>query len=627
MYVTANMIPWSLPTDPFTQFRVMPDRWIRPPDKVFLTGHPQEIPLGLGETSTGEWKPIGLPYPSLRFPMWITAPMGRGKSALLMNIIASVIKSGAGVGVVDCKASDLVNSVAPLVPLDREKDVVIVTIEPTLVTGYPTMTAFNLLWPDMVKSTGLDSATMASALINIFYVLDPNIRSAAGIQQFLTMGMLALLGGEPQPTLLHLLRLFHDEEYRERLCQSLPPSLSVVQDFWLRRFPEMPTTQKNSLSAFERRLDPLISNPNLRNMLVAPGCSIDMRSAMDRNGIVLFGISAAIGYVGQLAATLFLNQLWFSAMSRSRVPEDQRPDWPLIVDEVQIVAASNEEILKNMLAQLRSMRIGQCYVHQGLSQLPSSVLGPLQDNAAHRIILGCEAADASRYAAIYGGQSLTARDFMSMEVHPKGGYALHAYVRLQGSNLFSMRPLKPPVVVDDPPYPDVYEDWRFIRALPRNAQDQRWDEIMLWLNTLPEEDAIRHMSEIAKDPAAWESFRARSAAHREAQYNFIVRNPGVIPSNPAIRDPERRAADRKLRRIQILSALRSNFPTQEINAWALRLFLQKEERASIAMSSSGHAPSSTKSGRGTRQRSGAKRGTMSDPEAMSLDDVFALAGS
>ena len=578
---------WHLPTEgQGDRVERVAARWMTAPATAFIDEtDPRQIAMGMARKSDGSWAPAGFSYDRLRFIQWITAPMGRGKSELLRNILAGLLNADAGFMALDCKAKDLVNTTLPLIPMSREKDVVLVDLEGSSDTGEDLRVSMNLLSPSLGRSLGVEPSMMASIILGIFATLDPNFSSAVGIQQFANMGMLALLGGEPMPTLMHLIRFFGDEDYRAQVCGRLPGAYLQVADFWERRFGEMPETQKSSLASFERRLDRMLSFPELQAMLVAPGCSVDLRKLMDSKGILLMGISASQGDIATVAITLLLTQLRLAALSRTNVPEAQRPDWPMIIDEVQIVANSNADLFKVMLSQFRSMRIGQILVHQGLSQIGGEVMGPLSDNAAHRVIFGCEATDAGTYASIYGGQGLTREDFVGMEVHPKYGYAMHAYLRFQGGPLFSVTPLPMAQALNEPAPEPVYVDWRTVRAPAQSAHDHQLDEQIARFGELSRvswDAAVERIGVAAlKRPELFTLYCARTKAHRQAQRQFILDNPGCIRTNPDLPDDEARRVDQKTRRIRVLSALGSGVPRLETTALAWSLLMAGREASAV----------------------------------------------
>lgn len=606
---------WHPPTaDQGDRVERVAARWLPAPATAFIDERdPSQVAMGLARKSDGTWAPVGFSYDRLRFIQWITAPMGRGKSELLRNIIKGLLRADAGFMALDCKAKDLVNTTLPLIPMSREGDVVLVDLEGSNDTGEDLRVSMNLLTPSLSRSLGVEPSMMASIILGIFATLDPNFSSAVGIQQFANMGMLALLGGESSPTLMHLIRFFGDEDYRAQVCSKLSGAYLQVSDFWERRFGEMPETQKSSLASFERRLDRMLSFPELQAMLVAPGCSIDLRKLMDNKGILLMGISASQGDIATVAITLLLTQLRLAALSRTNVPEAKRPDWPMIIDEVQIVANSNADLFKVMLSQFRSMRIGQILVHQGLSQIGGEVMGPLSDNAAHRVIFGCEANDAGTYAGIYGGQGITREDFVGMEVHPKYGYALHSYLRFQGGPLFSSKPLPMAQPLDEPAPPPVYVDWRTVRAPARNAKDKWLDEQIASfqeLSRLNWDVAVERIGIAAlRQPEVFDLYCARTKAHRQAQRQFILDNPGCIKMDTDIADEAARRVDQKTRRIRILSALGSGVPRLETTALAWSLLMAGRDASEVRKQRAEEA----KAAKAAAKKGGGKKTTEGTP--------------
>lgn len=575
---------WNLPNNDIRPLvEGVPAQWLPPPAKAFISDDPRFLQLGSGYKSDGTLAPIGLRYDLLRYILWVTAPMGRGKSEWLKNLFACLMKAGAGFMALDCKGTDLVNGTLPLIPLERERDVSILDLGGTKITGEDLRTSMNLLSPRFGLSLGLEPSQLASTVLQIFVTLDPKFNDAPGMKQFANFGLLALLEGEPNATIMHLIRFFGDEEYRADVCSKLKPG--QVYDFWNRRFDQMPQSQKASLTSFERRLDQLITYPELSAMLVSSGCSINLRELMDNKGILLAGIKATEGQIASIAVTLLLTQLTLAALSRNGVPgvEDSqgfapyRPDWPLIIDEVQIVANANTELFKIILSQFRAFRIGTVLVHQNIEQI-AGVRGPLEGNAQNRLILGTEIPDAQLYQSMFGGLGLTKEDFINMETFA------HQYLKLYGTGapLFSAR--MPPMVkpIDEPMPKPVYRNWKAVRAPARNALEQRLDDQIAAFRELAAVDYDQAVARLGllskKDPSAFEAYCERTRAHRLEQRAFILDNPGCVPvSVEGQADPMRGAVEQKEKRIRILSALRANTPRLETEAMAYALLAHAQE--------------------------------------------------
>jgi len=555
---------WSPPTArTIDRIDRIPARWLTPPADAFIDpDDPTNLLLGHGLKADSSWAPIGFSYDKLRYVLWATAPMGRGKSVWLQHLFGGLMRAGAGCMTLDCKGTDLVNDSLPLVPLNREQDVVILNLGGTGVTGEDLRIAMNLLSPRLGASLGVEPSMLASTIMTLFSTLDPNFDQAVGIQQFAKMGLLALLEGEPNATLMHLIKLFGDAGYRAQVMANVENM--QVADFWLRRFEEMPETQKSSLASFERRIDMLLTFPELANMLITPDCSINLRHMMDNQGILLAGIKASEGQIAAIAGTLLLTQMTMAALSRTNIPVAERQHWPVIIDEAQIVFGQNPGMAAVMFSQLRAFHIGQVVVHQNIGQLPPEVLTPLAGNAQYRVILGSEADDAGRYGTQYRAQGVNAGDFTMMERFQ------HQYFKFLGTNLFSSRMLPMPQPVAEEPPPPVDADWRTVQAPTTSAEDQAFDELQAELRSLLHENtratrqqAVKRLGTIVQQrPDRYAAYCARTAAHRQTQRQFILDNPGCISD--------------KGQRIHILSALVAGRPRLE--SAALQYALLDPER-------------------------------------------------
>lgn len=557
---------WHPPSrDIGNRMQRLTSKWPPPPAKAFIQpGDKKYITLGIGRKSDGTWHPVGLSYESLRYVLWMTAPMGRGKSEMLRNIFTGIMQAEAGCFLFDNKGTALVKDSIPLVPLNREKDVIIVNIGGSTITGQDLRVSMNLLSPSLSRNLGIDFSKMAATVLQIFKALDPKFDQAVGIQQFANYGMLALLEGEPRATMMHLIRFFADEAYRLDVCSRI--RTIQVRDFWERRFDEMPEGQKTSLAGFERRLDQMLTYPELASMLVAPGCSVDMRYMMDNNGILMAGIKATEGKIASLVSTLLLTQMTIAALSRDNIPESQRRDVPVIIDEAQIPFADNDEMAKVIFSQLRSFHLGPIVVHQNEDQL-RNIKAVLAGNAQSRVILGSEVLDARSYGSIYGAQGLSASDFVNMPLHEQQYMKLYG----AGAGLFAARMLPIVQPLDEPDVPRVDASWQDLRADTKNANEQNLDAAINRMYAMAETDWDRAVETMGNmEVEQLEAFSQRTRQHRQAQRNFIIENPGCIHA-PEHHDHESEKVAIKDRRIRILSDLEAGVPRLETSAlqWSI----------------------------------------------------------
>jgi hypothetical protein len=332
-----------------------------------------------------------------------------------------------------------------------------------------------------------------------------------------------------------------------------------------------------------------------------------MRKLMDNRGILLAGIRATEGQIASIAATLLLTQMVLAALSRSNVPEERRPDWPVIIDEAQIVFGQNPGMAPIMFSQLRAFRIGQVVIHQNLDQL-ANIMPVLAGNAQNRVILGAELMDATKYGSDYGALGLSKTDFVNMPRFKQ------QYIKLYGAgNLFAARmlPLAKPLE-EDPPEP-VYVNWKTVRAPATSSRDKEIDAAIDRFKELARinwDEAVQRLGILCmQNPAAYDAFCARTRAHREAQRNFIISYPGCIPMDPDLPGEKARIMQKE-NRIRILSALGSGVPKLETEAMQFGLLYETRlasERRAEREAAEAEAKKASKKGGGGSSRSKAER--------------------
>ncbi|HEU4325407.1 MAG TPA: hypothetical protein VFS21_19845 [Roseiflexaceae bacterium] len=592
-------------------------RWIAPPNEAFIpSDDPRYIQLGWGRKSDGSWAPIGLRHDALRYVMWITAAMGRGKSEYLKQIFRQLLNGRIGFFALDCKGLDLINDTIPLIPLELEGKVAIFDLDGMHVNGDHLIPAMNLLAPEFGQSLGITPDVQASAILNFFAALDPYFEQSPAMQNFAKMALLALIEGEPRATMQHVQRFLEDESYRATVCASI--ANDQVRDFWLSRFPEMTSTEKGPLTALKRRLDLLLAYPALAAMTVAPRCSINLRELMDTGGILLAGMSAKDGEVVKIGATLLVVQAIMAGLSRTNVSGvenaegfvDARPDYHLFVDEAHMILNGNGSLARALLSQLRAMRLGIVVVNQVMGQFGDQLLSDLR-GVQYRVILGAEMEDATQYASDYKALGLTKEDFLYMEKHK------HQRLKFLGiDRLFSARMLGRVMRREEPAPGRVYANWRTILAPARSEEERRLDEAIRWFRevyALNPNAAIRRLGQLClADPDAYTLYCDRTRAHRLAQRAFILRNPGAIPD--------------KALRVRTLSALWVGVPSLETRAlqWAL-LEQARQARAERAAAEEAEKAGGKRGGRGQGTQSGGRSQAGGQSVRSGVDPVLAMS--
>ncbi len=337
---------------------------------------------------------------------------GMGKTVLLKNMAIQDIQSGEGMGFIDPhgEASD---ELLDFVPADRIKDVVY--INPADME-YPI--AFNVMEDVDVEHRHL----VASGLMSVFKKIWPDVWSAR-MEYILNNTILALLE-YPGSTLLGVNRMLSDPAYREEVVSKVQDP--VVKAFWTQEFARY--TQRfevEATAAIQNKVGQFISNPLIRNIVGQVETSIDMREIMDSQKILIANISK--GRVGEdnsrLLGALITTKLQLAAMSRVNVPEDERKDFFLYIDEFQNFAT---ESFINILSEARKYRLALILSHQYVEQLEDGVKEAVFGNVGTLVSFRVGAEDAEFLEKEFSPEFL-AQDFVNL-----GKYNIYSKLMIDG---------------------------------------------------------------------------------------------------------------------------------------------------------------------------------------------------
>lgn len=493
---------------------------------------PYWIAVGEAWRTDGSSVPVGTYLNEFRKVYHVTAGMGAGKSRLAANLIQQFISLETGFVLIDGKGDDvggLTMTVRKLIPRDQEHRVVIIDLlDAHWMVGLNPLMGVDLETPGAVDR-------VLGQVRSIFERIDPSTWSKApGMQQFLDMAALLVLYGQEKPNLAHVSQAIVDEAYRVRL---LPTCANTeVRQFWEIQFPELGDSQKSSMHALMRRFDQLLV-PELTRFVTTSPTSFDLVKAMEEQRIILVPVPHIT--LGGLASSVAM--LVFQAVIRAafqRAGSDQsRLDYPLIIDELQVIAAHGaEQDMELALSQLRAQGIPAFYLHQALVQI-----GDLRDlmlnNAANRLILRAQEPDASVYANQYPGSGLSPADISGQDPMEHQYAIISTKEGPQGP--FSIRPLTCPAPVEadasdeEPagPHPDwkrvqpkdmsldvspdrVLLDKLLLQFMALKRTPEQTTQVMEWLAAMPEDE--------------WNAIIERWSAIRQAQRAYILRYPACI---------------------------------------------------------------------------------------------------
>jgi len=342
---------------------------------------------------------FGIRQADRRHHVYLIGKTGTGKSTLLETMIRQDMATGHGLALFD-PHGDLVERVLTAVPESRRPDLIY----------------FNV--PDAEQPPGFNPlerigpakrALAAAGMLEVFKKIWSESWGPR-LEHILRNGLLALMD-QPEATLADLLRLLDDAEFRKRAVGRV--SNTQVRRFWLHEYEGYPSHfRSEAIAPVQNKVGAFLANPILNAILTQQRNCIDLRSAMDEGKLLL--VNLAKGKIGEDAAALLgallVSSIGLAALSRADVPEEERRDFFLYLDEFHSFTTLS---LATMLSELRKYRVSLVLAHQYLSQLDEQVRDAVLGNAGTIIAFRIGAEDAEFLEREFHPE-LTARDLVDL---------------------------------------------------------------------------------------------------------------------------------------------------------------------------------------------------------------------
>lgn len=309
---------------------------------------------------------------------YVIGQTGTGKSAFLREMIRQDIENGEGVAVVD-PHGELIEHTLANIPRNRVEDVVL--FEPF----------------DMERPCGLNMLEYETPeqkdfavqeMIAIFYKLFPPEIIGPMFEHYMRNAMLALMADANNPgTLVEIPKMFTDPAFlQERLAKVTDP---IVRNFWVKEWAATTgNTRSDMLGYVVSKVGRFIENEMMRNIIGQARSGFDLADIMDKKKIFLANLSK--GLTGEVNSSLLglilVSKMQMAAMKRARVPESERSDFYLYVDEFQNFTTDS---IATILSEARKYRLNLTIAHQYIPQLTdqikNAVLGNVGTIGAFRI--------------------------------------------------------------------------------------------------------------------------------------------------------------------------------------------------------------------------------------------------
>jgi len=328
----------------------------------------------------GQEHVFGVKKDDRRRHMYVIGKTGMGKTTLLENMVISDIRAGNGIALVD-PHGDFSEKILNFIPASRINDVVY--FNPADI-DYPI--AFNVMEQVDPKYRHL----VSSGLIGVFKKIWADSWGPR-LEYLLRNAILGLLE-YPGSTLLGVPRMLIDKEYRKKVVNKITDP--VVKAFWVNEFTKYSNQfMVDAISPIQNKVGQFLSSSLVRNIISQTNSTIDMRDIMDNQKILI--INLAKGRIGEdysaLLGAMLITKIQLAAMGRVDIPEKERKDFYLYVDEFQNFAT---ESFAGILSEARKYRLNLIIAHQYIGQLEEKVRDAIFGNVGTIIAFRVGAADA-----------------------------------------------------------------------------------------------------------------------------------------------------------------------------------------------------------------------------------------
>lgn len=355
-----------------------------PPETLPIKGSVSNKEVSIfGKTNFRDERHLfGIKREDRRRHVYIVGKTGVGKSKLLQILMISDIIEGYGLAFLD-PHGDLAEEILAYVPKNRIDD--IVYFNPTD-QDFPI--AFNPL--ETTYNTG-EKHIVTTGFIAIFKKLFWQ-EWTPRMEQIIRYTVLALLES-PNSSVLGITKMLVDKDYRQKIIQNIQDP--VVKSFWTQEFISWSERYANeAIVPLLNKVGEFISNPMIRNTVGQIKNAFNLEEVLNENKILIVNLSR--GLLGEensaLLGSMIVTKIQQSAFARAKIPQEERKDFYLYVDEFQNFATS---AFTNILSEARKYRLNLTVAHQYIAQLTPEVQSTIFGNVGSLIIFHVGGEDAA----------------------------------------------------------------------------------------------------------------------------------------------------------------------------------------------------------------------------------------
>ena len=409
--------------------------------------------------------------------MYVIGQTGTGKSEFMKFMALQDIHNGHGVAFLDPHGS-AIDDLLERIPPERAEDVIYFdAADTTRPLGINIMEA----------ETEEQKHVVINSFIGLLYKLyDPNHQGIMGpqLERAVRNSMLTAME-TPGSTLIDVYRLIVDAKYAESKIPLIKDP--IVKSYWVNQLAKTSDFHKSeTLGYFVSKFDRFITDYTLRGIIGQSSSSINFRELMDNGKILLIDLSK--GKIGeensQFLGMILVPKILVAAMSRANIPESERRDFYLYVDEFQNFATPD---FVQILSEARKYRLNLTVANQFIAQLTTEIKDSVFGNVGTAVSFRVGMDDATYMSHQFNGV-FTENDLISSSVG-------HAYLRL----LVDGKPSEPFSMVSDwesitsaPTFPDQLSLVKKHSALKFGRDRTETDKKIMEISAITQEPEVKN---------------------------------------------------------------------------------------------------------------------------------------
>lgn len=350
----------------------------------------------------GAKKEIRLATGDRRRHTYIIGQTGTGKSKLLENLALQDMLDGKGFAFID-PHGDSAEELLGMVPKERVEDVIY--FNPGDMSNPVGLNLFEFDTPDQ------RDFLVQEAIAMLYRLYDPGHTGIIGprYEHWFRNAALTIMSDPNGCSFIDIPQVFNDDAFAKEKLKYVTDQ--TVLDFWNKEMAQTSDYHKSEvLGWFVSKFGAFLSNEMMRNVIGQTKSGFNLRDIMDNKKILLVNLSK--GKTGelnsQLLGMIFVMKFQAAAMGRANVPEDQRTDFTLYVDEFQNFATDSFETI---LSEARKYRLNLILANQFMTQLTDKIREAIIGNVGTVISGRIGTTDAElmvkRFAPTFDSEDLT----------------------------------------------------------------------------------------------------------------------------------------------------------------------------------------------------------------------------